>query len=225
MNEVDALLELLDRWRHFPSYQLERRADIFFALYLPGIVEHATGVAVDPRVIPEFPIKREDNWQSTKVDYFLVSRDRSQAFLVEFKTEMQSRRAAQDAYLELAKERGLNVLLSHMPGMAAASNQKAKYVRLFVALEELGLLRLPADLREYAAPAVRRGITKRLEAVEALPTNASIEVIYLQPREDGTHGVISFKTVADYLHTLEEALARTLAGFLERWMEPAGFVA
>ena len=222
MNEVDALLELLDRWRHFPSYQLERRADIFFALYLPGIVEHATGVAVDSRVIPEFLIKREDNKKSKKVDYFLLSRDRSRAFLVELKTEMRSRRATQDAYLRLAQERGLNVLLSHLPEMATASDQKRKYVHLFVALEELGLVRLPQDLRDYAAPTVRRGITKRLEAVETVPTNASIEVIYLQPREAGTNVVISFKTVADYLRTLDEPLARTLAGYVERWVEPAG---
>ena len=50
-----AALELLDRWRHFPAYQLERRADVFFALYLPGIVEHALGVKVDSRVIPVEP--------------------------------------------------------------------------------------------------------------------------------------------------------------------------
>ena len=43
MTELGAVLELLDRWRHLPSYQLERRADVFFALYLPGIVNHALG--------------------------------------------------------------------------------------------------------------------------------------------------------------------------------------
>lgn len=220
MSELGAVLELLDRWRHFPSYQLERRADVFFALYLPGIVEHAMGVEVDPRVIPEFPIKREDNNQSTKVDYFLLSRDRTRAFLVEFKTEMESRRVEQDAYLELARARGLNVLLSHMSKMAAASAQKAKYVHLLEALEELELLRVPADLADFAFPKVRPGITKRLEAVEAVPTNAEVKIVYLQPRDDGAGGVVSFDAVAEYLRTLEDPFAETLAGFVERWREP-----
>lgn len=221
MTEVGQVLELLDRWRHFPSYQLERRADVFFALYLPGIVEHATGVEVDPLVIPEFPIKREDNNQSTKVDYFVLSRDRRAAFLVEFKTEMESRRIEQDAYLKLAKTRGMNVLLSHIPWMAAASPQKAKYVHLLAALQELGLVRVPSDLEDFAFPDVQRGITKRLEAVEALPTDAEVRVVYLQPQDDGTGGVISFDTVAEYLRTLGDPLAATLAGYVERWREPA----
>ena len=70
---VRLLFDLLDQWRHFPAYQLERRADIFFALYLPGIVEHVLGVPVDPRVIPEFPIRKEYSRRSTKADYFLLS--------------------------------------------------------------------------------------------------------------------------------------------------------
>ena len=186
-----AIFELLDRWRHFPAYQLERRADIFFALYLPGIVEHALGVKLDPRVIPEFPLKRADNHQSTKVDYFLLSEDRSRAFLVEFKTEMESRNEKQDAYLVAAKERGLNALLRDIPFIAAASNQQAKYVHLLSALEEMGLMTLPRDVGAYAFPKARRGISNRLKKVEIVETNAAIEVVYLQPRDDGEQGIIS----------------------------------
>ena len=79
---VTRLFDLLDQWRHFPAYQLERRADIFFALYLPGIIEHALGVKVDARVIPEFPIRKEHSRRSTKVDYLALSEDRSSAFLM-----------------------------------------------------------------------------------------------------------------------------------------------
>jgi hypothetical protein len=35
MNPIDALFDRMDTWRHFPNYQLERRADLFFASYLP----------------------------------------------------------------------------------------------------------------------------------------------------------------------------------------------
>ena len=32
------VFELLDDWRHLPAYQLERRADIYFAMYLPELL-------------------------------------------------------------------------------------------------------------------------------------------------------------------------------------------
>lgn len=216
-----SVFELLDRWRHLPAYQLERRADIFFALYLPGIVEHALGVKVDPGVIPEFPLKRDDNNQSTKVDYFLISEDRSRAFLVEFKTEMESRNEKQDAYLVAAKERGLGALLTDIPVMAAASNQQAKYVHLLSALERFGLMSLPGDLEAYAFPEVRRGITERLRHVETVETDASIEVVYLQPKGTGGEAVISFETVAEYLGGLEDPLALVFSDYVRRWIEPA----
>jgi hypothetical protein len=36
---ISKLFHLLDNWRNLPSYQLERRADIFFALYLDKIIK------------------------------------------------------------------------------------------------------------------------------------------------------------------------------------------
>jgi hypothetical protein len=35
MKQIDTLFDRMDAWRHLPNYQLERRADIFFAMYLP----------------------------------------------------------------------------------------------------------------------------------------------------------------------------------------------
>lgn len=223
-NSTDAargIFDLLDRWRNFPAYQLERRADIFFALYLPGIVEHTLGVKAVPRVIPEFPIKRAGNNQSTKVDYFVLSEDRSRAFLVEFKTEMESRNEAQDAYLVMARNRGLDALLRDIPIIAAASNQQAKYVHLLSELEAMGLVRVPDDLIGYAFPKVERGITERIRRVEALPTDARVEVLYLQPQDAGGEGVISFRSVVEYLRTLDDPFAGTFAEYVERWSQPA----
>ena len=55
---LNRLFANLDRWRHFPDYQLERRADVFFSLYLPTAIEHLTGVAIAEPVIPELPLRR-----------------------------------------------------------------------------------------------------------------------------------------------------------------------
>jgi hypothetical protein len=221
--DVAAIFALLDRWRHFPAYQLERRADIFFALYLPGIVEHALGVNVESRVIPEFPIKHEDSIQSDRVDYFLLSQDRSRAFLVELKTEMESRNAKQDAYLTTGKERGLDTLLRHIPIIAAGSDKKGrrKYFHLLWELEQLGLVSLPNDLQDYAFRKRSQGITKRLEAVRSLATDVTVDVLYVQPLNDGREGVIPFRAVAEYLRTLGDPLSTTFADYVESWREPA----
>ena len=37
---IDRIFDLLDGWRHLPAYQLERRADIFFGLFLPDVLDH-----------------------------------------------------------------------------------------------------------------------------------------------------------------------------------------
>lgn len=69
-NEIDkyptisGLFGLLDRWRHLPDYQLERRADIFFALFLPEVLrahfaKQNRSIEINPVLIPEFPIKEK----------------------------------------------------------------------------------------------------------------------------------------------------------------------
>ena len=57
MKQIDTLFSRMDAWRHFPNYQLERRADIFFALYLPEVLEAKLRFAVGPELAPEFPVR------------------------------------------------------------------------------------------------------------------------------------------------------------------------
>jgi hypothetical protein len=38
VTEIDTLFDLLDAWRHFPGYPLERHAVLYFALYLPEVL-------------------------------------------------------------------------------------------------------------------------------------------------------------------------------------------
>ena len=54
---IGDLFDMLDTWRHFPKYQLERRADLYFALFLPDILESHYGVKFNREVIPEFPLR------------------------------------------------------------------------------------------------------------------------------------------------------------------------
>jgi len=76
MDPLERVFRHLDRWRHLPNYQLERRADIFFSVYLGAVVEEFTGVALEEEFLPEFPLKRELSDKSVKVDYVLFAKDR-----------------------------------------------------------------------------------------------------------------------------------------------------
>ncbi|MFC1936848.1 hypothetical protein ACFLYP_04200 [Chloroflexota bacterium] len=56
MNCVNELFDNMDDWRHLPAYQLERRADIFFSVSLPSLLESKFEIEIDD-IIPEFPIR------------------------------------------------------------------------------------------------------------------------------------------------------------------------
>ena len=56
---IEGVFDLLDKWRHLPKYQLERRADIYFAMFLPDVLSHHFDAEFKPNVIPEFPLRRD----------------------------------------------------------------------------------------------------------------------------------------------------------------------
>ena len=224
---LQTIFHHLDRWRHLPAYQLERRADIFFSAYLKGVLEEFTGAELEDRILPELPIKRDIIWpdnpsnQSVKVDYALFSKDRNTVFLVELKTDAASRRDSQDDYLEKARRAGLPCILEGIKAIALKTNARQKYYHLLANLAELGLMSLPVDLEDYLYPRARPGLTERLRqvAVKVKPPGSSIEVIYIQPNE--TEGVrcVDFNTFATYVEQFDDPVSREFCAALRRWAE------
>ena len=53
---ITKLFDTLDDWRNLPAYQLERRADIFFAIYLEEIIQAKFNINIE-FIIPEFPVR------------------------------------------------------------------------------------------------------------------------------------------------------------------------
>ena len=84
-------------------------------------------------------------------------------------------------------------------------------------------MRVPDDLQDYCIRISQRGIKKRLDAVQPLSIGGTIDVVYIQPHDDGHEGecVISFQWIADYLRTLSDPLSKAFAEYVERWIEPA----
>ena len=226
---LDRVFDLLDRWRHFPAYQLERRADIFFAPYLAGVIGEVVGVEMDDRIIPEFPLRLgtlldDGSNQSVKVDYLVVARDRSCAVLVELKTDMASRRTRQDELMERACEVGMRGLLDGVIQIAPKSAEMEKYGHLLFELRELGLLDVPDELRTSLYPRRKRGVTAQLRQVRAIIGHGQVplSVLHVQPLGDGSNEVVSFARFAEHVGRYGGPVSRRFRHSLVGWTEAAG---
>lgn len=231
MDPLARLFGNLDRWRHLPAYQLERRADIFFSVYLNGLVEEVTGVALEDGLLPELPIKRDLIWaelrshKSVKVDYALFAKDRSKVFFVELKTDAHSRRDVQDHYLEAAKQLGFRKIVQGVCDILRETKAHQKYHHLASALARLGYLTLPADLQEFTYPEPRDGLRQRLASIAVSGADSQVEVIYVEPQATAGVRTIDFTQFAAYVARYEDPLSQAFAGHLLRWRTIAGSVA
>jgi hypothetical protein len=213
---------LLDEWRHLPNYQLERRADVFFAIYLPKFLSQRLSWPIDSRLIPEFPARIGAVYpniasnQSVKIDYVALDEDRSRTLLIELKTDGSSRRDKQDRYLRAAQDLGLPGLVDGVVHIFRATNAKRKYACLLRLLEDLRLLVLPDRFHEFMARPNLNGITACLDDIQITAPTARPEIIYLQPKAASSEE-IGFDDLAAWLDTLGDHLASRFAQSLRTW--------
>ncbi|MEZ5199107.1 MAG: hypothetical protein R2764_22810 [Bacteroidales bacterium] len=151
VNYIDEIFNRLDNWRHLPSYQLERRFDIFFSLYLNSILNHKYKTSISG-LIPEFPIRvgylkkshKRPN-KSIKIDYLAISIKDKRLFFVELKTDNGSIRHEQMENMIKAKEMGISKILKgiikvHTEAAKTYSKYKIKHLALLQEFVRLGLL-------------------------------------------------------------------------------------
>lgn len=204
---IDRLFTLLDEWRVLPAYQLERRADIFFAIYLDAIIKARFGVDVE-YIIPEFPVRVgdiADNLpelnKSFKIDYVAVCQQKRRVYFVELKTDQGSRRDKQDWYLKRAKEINITKLMDGIIKIYAATAQKRKYDNLIQIFKKLEWLSKDAGSGQ--------NISKDYE----------IGVVYIQPTNiENDENVISFTMIADYLSSHTDDLTKRFVQSLKEWV-------
>lgn len=129
---IDELFNKLDEWRQLPAYQLERRADIFFAIYLQEIIKKKFDEVIE-FIIPEFPVrvgnlckdKKLNNPNlSFKIDYVGICRSLDKVFFIELKTDNSSRRDKQDWYIEMAKKNNIVDLINGVLDIYKATSSK-----------------------------------------------------------------------------------------------------
>ena len=237
---VAHMFEAMDACRHLPKYKLEGRLAPYFELFLHDVLSECLDVELDPVVIPEFPLRKgtlykEKNFkkpnESYNVDYVAFSLDCKTAFLVELKTDMNSKSVGQDRYLRDACGMGLARLVCGIFEICRSRGcNRRKYVHLLHLLAKLKLVTMsnPGKLHEmtfYPKPKPY-WTTKALELVEpALQGKLKhTRVIYIQPRKsDPKPGFeyIYFRDVADIVQRYGE-MGRVFAKFLRRWTEDPG---
>ena len=206
MNRINELFDNLDDWRHFPSYQLERRADIFFSIYMKTLVQSKFDLEIE-HVIPEFPVRigtiypKIDTNRSFKIDYFAKARGSNKVIFVELKTDAGSRSEKQDWYLERAEEVGVVKLLEGVAEIYRKTNAKKKYRCLLTKLESMCFVKSLSD--------------GNFEIVQAEYKTA---LMYIQPNnEDGEENVLTFHEVTEIIGQHNDELSQRFAQSLRYW--------
>ena len=203
---IDRLFSLLDDWRNLPAYQLERRADILFAIYLDKIIKSKFGDTID-FIVPEFPVrvgdiseKLPDLNKSFKIDYVAVCEQAKRVYFIELKTDQTSRRDKQDWYLDKAREINVTKLMDGIIKIYGATAQKTKYNNLISLLSKIGWLLMDTG--------VCTNTSKDYE----------ICVVYIQPvNTDNADNIISFNDVASYLADQPDDLTKRFVQSLKSW--------
>lgn len=203
---IDELFDKLDMWRNLPAYQLERRADIFFAIYLKDIIRHLFEKEVD-FIIPEFPVRKGhlkdfkviDN-QSFKIDYLAVSESSKTVFLIELKTDNSSIREVQKKIMEEISHHEISSLTDSVLKISKAS-KSTKYEALINKLTEIGWI--DNDGQVISKPEYK------------------IQVVYIKPsfndKTDKDLEIITFKEVIDSINQKKDSLTQRFIQSLERW--------
>jgi hypothetical protein len=204
-SKVIELFDLLDKWRYFPAYQLERRADIFFAIFLKQIIQNRFNLSIDT-VIPEFPVRvgaiieKEIN-KSFKIDYVAVNQKMKEVFLVELKTDLLSRREKQDWYLKRAQEINIHGLVDGLIKIFNATNQKSKYMYLLNDIEVLGWIEMSGSI------------------IKNTSERYNVKILYIQPEKhsEESSDVVTFDEIISVIKPNADALSIRFAESLERW--------
>jgi hypothetical protein len=226
------IFDLLDEWRHLPDYQLERRADIFFAAYLPRFLSDRFRLDIRPKLIPEFPLRlgaidpSSDSNQSCKIDYVAIDAPARNVIFVELKTDCASYRAKQDRYMRDAKALGLDGVLEGIKQIILASDarSKRKYCRLLQLLEHHKLITLPDTLEvALASKHYASAIDTCVHDVNVVCADPTIHICYLMPRRPidppAQAHVLTFEEFGEWLREMEvdDAFAARFASSLDRW--------
>ncbi|MHA2163020.1 MAG: hypothetical protein ACXABF_11405 [Candidatus Thorarchaeota archaeon] len=224
MNIISEIFDRMDKWRNLPKYGLERRADIFFGVYLKTALEAKYKTKIKEEIIPEFPVHLATIYpsiqtnQSVNVDFLAFSEDNKIAFLIELKTDLGSRRKKQDDYLIAAADKGLVKLIQGLFEIFRVTNKKRKYFHLFKMLEDAGIIELPSQLQPKVFSKNMSGVMAIMRQVKIITPVEQTKVVYLQPTGVGKN-VITFNEFGSLIEGIGDPITQRVVKSLKTWSE------
>lgn len=222
MEMINKIFDQLDTWRNLPSYQLERRADLFFSLYLTEALEEKIGKKMRGNLIPEFPVRKgaigyQSNVnQSIKIDYVAMTDDASEVVYVELKTDNSSRNEQQDKNLKKTNGAGFNKLLQGVLDLLLGSRSRGKYFSLLDHLSMLGLVEIPDKVKDIMKGSGQKGIGNAVRSIAITSTVKKTRVIYVQPDGNG-EDVVNFNEFREVVKRHMDPISVRFEKSLERW--------
>ncbi len=238
IDKINNIFDTLDDWRQLPGYQLERRADIYFAAYMrefflyKGIIRNIDKCIL----IPEFPLSRKllygaTDRKSKKVDYVLIDLDEAKILFIELKTDNNSKNEVQDNYLRKAIEYNFKEIVDGILEIFDKTKSKDKYLQLFKKLygepcsivkekcteEEKSKIK---DVFDKPTKLSWKQIIEDLKRIEMLDSLAATtpKIVYLLPKHTQENDVFSFSEFSEFLERIEnDYIAERFALSLKNW--------
>jgi len=188
---VKKIFENLNLWRHLPKYQLERRADMFFGLYVKDIVENHFNIPekLSEIIIPEFPLKKDGAISDVKLIWKAANGSNLNSVLSAPKDNQNPElRSVNVDYALFAKDGKTVYFVELKTEMDSINKQQIEYL---AKARESNFNRLCEDIEK-----IKQG-TKKLEKYECLQSlikgiktankiefkdDVEIKIVYIQPR-------------------------------------------
>lgn len=131
---LEGIFKLIINNKALPNYHAERRIDIFINYFIERILSSYLGKETI-FICPEFPLKKADTNQSTKLDY--LCKTENEIIFVELKTDAFSLKTVQaNIYLECKWDQCLSDFIT-ITNSVTNKTHKEKYNTLVSAINEL----------------------------------------------------------------------------------------
>lgn len=226
---VDTIFNQMDSWRHLPDYQLERRTDIYFSLYLVEALDKYLEIKVKQVLIPEFPLRlgtlypdkqHERPNLSKKVDFLAVTQKGDEVILIELKTDIYSRKPKQDEYLAQTREIGMLKLLQDLQLICVATKAKNKYLYLLKELMKIGIIEIRNDdgniLTIEKMTKENIGMFMRNLSIIPVKVEDKPRIVYIQPIGNGNN-VINFEQIQVVASNHNDEVSKRFVESIEKW--------
>ena len=185
-------LAMVDKYRLFPKFQLERHVDTIFGIYLPEILDthfKEKNNFSSAAIIPEFPISKKillDEYSkddARSIDFLVLSDNDDEAIFVEIKTDMRSRNDKQEGDYSKLLNVKFDEVVKKLIKTIQSSKYKTKYVMLINELHKYNIIHID---RQFFKTFIDSGkiFTKYINEIRVVENNRICKMLYIMPIQD-----------------------------------------